>query len=419
MDATRRVPPIAAGRATIDSSSARITRDAPVSSLDRPGHLPLLDGVRAYLAIWVLISHAMWLSGFEADALDGVWSIVCRGAHAVDVFVLLSGFVIFKLLDARRESYGVFITRRFLRLYPVYIVLFLAAIPAARLAVGNLVLASHYFTGAQAAHLAAQYRAWFEHLGWHTVLHFSMLHGVVPRAILPEGPGAFLEPAWSVSLEWQFYLVAPLAYALATSARRLHRVAVSLAALLAFALAAAGLVPFVDFGAALPFHAEYFFIGAVSWFFYKRASALPLSNTPTVVFLVTSLFVFQLGRRNPQLIAVCVWMIVLGLLLERDGRWMRLLTTPFCHPVAQFVGRISYSMYLCHMILLYLMQYLLLRFAPSLGRTAHCVWLVMLTFAAALPVSALLFRWIEEPAIRLGRALKQRQQPELALQAAE
>jgi len=332
--------------------------------------------------------------------------VVCRGAHAVDVFVLLSGFVIFKLLDARTETYGVFIARRFLRLYPVYILLFLAAIPAARLAVSNLALASPYFTDARAAHLAGQYRAWFDHIGWHSLLHFSMLHGVVPRAILPESPGAFLEPAWSVSLEWQFYLLAPLAYALATSARRLHRIAVSMAALLAFTLAAVGFVPFVDFGAALPFHAEYFFLGAMSWFFYKRASTMPLSSTPTVVFLVTSLFVFQLGHRNPQLIPVCVWMIVLGLLLEREGRLAKLLVAPFCNPFAQFVGRISYSMYLCHMILLYLMQYVLLRFAPSLGRTAHCVWLVGLTFAASLPVSALLFRCVEEPAMRLGRALK-------------
>lgn len=37
-----------------------------------------------------------------------------------------------------------------------------------------------------------------------------MFHGAVPEVLVKDAPGAFLEPAWSISLEWQFYLVAPL-----------------------------------------------------------------------------------------------------------------------------------------------------------------------------------------------------------------
>jgi peptidoglycan/LPS O-acetylase OafA/YrhL len=46
-----------------------------------------------------------------------------------------------------------------------------------------------------------------------------MLHGAVPDVLVRNAPSAFLIPAWSVSLEWQFYLVAPLVYAWAVSAR--------------------------------------------------------------------------------------------------------------------------------------------------------------------------------------------------------
>jgi peptidoglycan/LPS O-acetylase OafA/YrhL len=398
------------------SAAALVTSSSDVAAPPREGHLALFDGLRAYLASWVLVCHAMWLSGYDADELSGVWAVVARGSHAVDVFVMLSGFVIFKLLDTRRESYGAFVFRRFLRLYPVFILLFMLAIPTARMAADDLVLASRYYSEAHTAEVAAQFSAWFAHIEWHSFLHMFMLHGIVPRTLLLEAPGAFLEPAWSISLEWQFYLVAPAAYALATSKRGWHRIAVSAGALIAFALAASGLLPKVDFGAALPFHAEYFYLGALSYFLYKQTLRAPLSNTPALVAIVTSLFVFQLGHRYSTLIPICLWTVVLGLLFERgNNRWVAILTKPLLLPAAQCVGRISYSLYLCHMLLLYIVQHFLLRAAPDLSRATHCLWLTLFTFAAAVPVSAFLFRHVEEPAMRFGKSLDRH----VALQPAE
>ena len=50
------------------------------------------------------------------------------GTYAVQIFMIISGFVIFFLLDKKRESYGQFILRRFFRLYPLYIGLLITAI---------------------------------------------------------------------------------------------------------------------------------------------------------------------------------------------------------------------------------------------------------------------------------------------------
>jgi peptidoglycan/LPS O-acetylase OafA/YrhL len=397
---------------TLDAAFARSSDARESRLIGRSQHLALLDGLRAYLASWVLVCHVMWVSGYECDNLDGACAVICRGVHAVDVFVLLSGFVIFKLLDARTETYGLFIVRRFLRLFPAYILLFLLAIPASYVARNDLALSSRYFTPAHAFEVATQFREWFQNIGWHTLLHFTMLHGAVPHSVLPEGPGAFLEPAWSISLEWQFYLVAPFAYALSASGNQKRLLFVNLAALLLFVLAAGGAIPAVDFGAALPFHAEYFYLGAASYFLYERNLRAPISDSPALVLVITCLFVFQLGHRYPGLIPLCIWGVVLGLLLEHgSNRWTRWAVAPFVHPIAQYVGRISYSLYLCHMVWLFVLQHVLLRLAPDLSRTAHCLWLTALTFAVSIPTSALLFRYVESPGIRLGRTLAKQREP--------
>jgi peptidoglycan/LPS O-acetylase OafA/YrhL len=44
----------------------------------------------------------------------------------------------------------------------------------------------------------------------HVVAHLTMLHGAISNNLLPWSDYAFNSPAWSISVEWQFYLLAPL-----------------------------------------------------------------------------------------------------------------------------------------------------------------------------------------------------------------
>src|SRR4029077_5012932 len=88
-----------------------------------------VEGLRAYLALWVLGSHALWVAGYRPDALVGLPKLIGLGGDAVDLFIIISGFVIMLSLDNQRETYLQFVVRRFFRLFPVFIVLFVVAIP--------------------------------------------------------------------------------------------------------------------------------------------------------------------------------------------------------------------------------------------------------------------------------------------------
>ena len=93
-----------------------------------PAKITELEGLRGMLAWWVVASHLLYFSGFYDGKAGGVIGLLTRGHEAVDGFVILSGFVIFLLLDRGRDRYGVFIFRRFFRLFPVFLICFSAAI---------------------------------------------------------------------------------------------------------------------------------------------------------------------------------------------------------------------------------------------------------------------------------------------------
>src|SRR5689334_14475157 len=121
-----------------------------------------LEGLRGLLAMWVFFSHIIAISGYEWASFRQPLQAVVTGSNAVDVFIILSGFVICMLLDGRRESYGRFVWRRFLRLYPIYFMCLLFAVAL------NLVgiMPSEW--------LRTQF------LG-QVVFHLIMLHGLVPE----------------------------------------------------------------------------------------------------------------------------------------------------------------------------------------------------------------------------------------------
>jgi peptidoglycan/LPS O-acetylase OafA/YrhL len=379
--------------------------------------LPPVDGLRAYLALWVLAIHVLWASGYQGKALAGYPELIRLGPYAVELFMIISGFVIVLSLNIQRQTYLQFIVRRFFRLFPVFIILFVVAIPLSRVSLWNVTHASQYVTPDQIENRIGNLESWWENIQWNIPLHVLMLHGLVPEALIKDGPSAFLIPAWSVSLEWQFYLIAPLAYIWTISSRPYRRLCLC-ALCLVLVPAARRVFPYVQYGAALPFHVEFFFLGAASYFIYmyQRQVAHQLSDTAFPIACCLAVLLFNLSGRAWSLIPIVLWIAVLGLLLEHPSSFSSRLVSPLLtNPFMLYLGRISYSLYLSHMLVMIVIQYALLTWAPHLSRMVHFVLLLTCTTAATISVSALLHRCLEAPGIRVGRSLARRLAPKQAV----
>jgi peptidoglycan/LPS O-acetylase OafA/YrhL len=230
-----------------------------------------------------------------------------------------------------------------------------------------------------------------------------MFHGAVPDILVKDAPGAFLVPAWTVSLEWQFYLVAPLAFAWVISAKPYRRL--GLCALCAVVFWARHyVIPTVEYGAALPFQVEFFFLGAASYFFYKGQASHRQSDTAFPIACCLAVFLLWLSSRAWPLIPVVLWMAFFGLLLEQPSSLSSRLVPPlFTNPLMLYLGRISYSLYLSHILVIIVIQYALLTWMPHLSRVVHCGLLLAGTTVVTVAVSAGLYRYLEAPGIRVGR----------------
>ena len=161
-------------------------------------HLPLLDGWRGVAVLAVVVYHMYPRPPHGGMAVSFGWV-------GVDLFFVLSGFLITRILLAARDRpnyFRNFYARRTLRIFPLYY-----AVVVAVCVIWPLLGPSHESVGAVASHAAvalayvtnlwqAHYEAWFTAPPPFTVGHF-----------------------WSLAVEEQFYLAWPVVVLVARDRR--------------------------------------------------------------------------------------------------------------------------------------------------------------------------------------------------------
>lgn len=156
-------------------------------------HIPSLDGVRGVAILLVLVRH-FGLLGSDATASARLVNHISRvGWVGVDLFFVLSGFLITRILwDAKgsRRFFATFYARRALRIFPLYYAVLIFA----------------YFVVPLVHREPIPVRG-----AWWVWLYLSNIRGAMIGEILRGTPHINLGHFWSLAVEEQFYFVWPLA----------------------------------------------------------------------------------------------------------------------------------------------------------------------------------------------------------------
>jgi peptidoglycan/LPS O-acetylase OafA/YrhL len=354
-------------------------------------YLPQLDGLRFFAFLSVFFWHFMadWCVAF----LDSPHSVLAKmiaqsltiGQNGVDLFFALSAYLITELLIRERRTYSAidarsFYVRRALRIWPLYFSTLLLTSIAAILIPA--------LTGVRA------YLPWY----FLFVGNFALCRWDC-------GPGMWLSPLWSVSVEEQFYFLWPLTMR-HLSRRQIIQAAIALwAVAIAFRFHTQGAPPYaISFNtlSRLDPIAAGILIAAV---LNGRTEIFSRIKPTTVVligailwvlgFIVTLSAVWPIPRLD-HFQPIAESLVALGsaafLIAALCGRRHRVLAA---RPLV-YLGRISYGLYVFHAAVI--MAGAALFYSPH----AMARWALMITeLAATIVLAAASYRWFEVPFLRL------------------
>jgi peptidoglycan/LPS O-acetylase OafA/YrhL len=315
---------------------------------------------------------------------------VSIGAAAVHLFFALSGYWIYQMWYAEYAQlprpYSAFVISRAWRLLPV----FFATLAVLALCVWPL--------GIFAFHLPGRWTS--------PALNFYASHLLIFGYAQLDSPDNVIPTVWSLDIELQFYLVAPIVIWLLT--RNTRRFAIH-AAIIAAALAGF-VVLFGEFGpwpahSTLPLYFGFFLAGMLA----ARHDWRPSKRTAYASLAAGGLFFFGCVAL-PHARELFLWGSFTGPLTRYTllaNCVLSLLLIPYALATVRqpgtrrdrMLGNISYEVYIVHGAALTVF----LQHFEQLPRIERLPWIaLMLVVVAAL--SLMIYHWVDEPSEKLRRA---------------
>jgi peptidoglycan/LPS O-acetylase OafA/YrhL len=355
--------------------------------------LDSLDGVRGLLALYVLLSHMAPFAVLPAWVQDAA----SHGGAAVDVFFVLSGLVITQSLNHAGGHAGPFLVTRFARIFPVFLAVFAVAIAIAPWSCG---FENMPWIGSNDVARTICVKSWPADWLPEIVAHLTMTHGLFPAAVWPGVWISFLGAAWSLSAEWQFYLLALL---VAGRSRRLCWILLGLAvAGVAWRLMVP--LPWQFSRAFLPNKGHFFALGVASVPVVRReAGAWGRYMLVLIAGLVICATDGSLGKMLPPL----VWTFCLAVQMRPDVMGLHLASALLCNRKTRYLGTISYCLYLVNEPIHKVAGNVLSGFAGGDGRLFTLLW-IPLSIGVPLLAAAWLHTYLEAPVLRWGRDVARR-----------
>jgi len=356
-----------------------------------------LDGLRGLAILLVFIDHIYAdLSHLRNSALGGVLALGNGGWIGVDLFFVLSGFLITGILiDTvnRPRYFQNFYVRRALRIFPLFYGVFLLLV----------VLTPLLHLEWQRGHISY-------------LFYCQNIAMTVNPALLYMAPAVFLGHFWSLAVEEQYYMFWPLAIWILRDDRKIMRLCLLLIAcivLLRFALIY--LMPskmMLDLiYKELPTHGDGLLLGSFLVLALRRWPVEALLRhmhwlvwPALLLFLGVGAYTHSLDFATPAMetVGLMVTLIMFGGLLLRcliRGSWEERF---FTRPSLRFLGRYSYGIYVYHILFWPLMVQGLHWLQVHLHSriVAGLVYLLLWSFST-VGVAMLSFRFLESPFLRL------------------
>lgn len=357
---------------------------AAAAATDLGRHIPALDGLRGIAILMVIVCHFIGY-GLRTHPAKG-WVLVSSvGATGVDLFFVLSGFLITRILLAARgrpDFLRNFYARRILRIFPLYygfLIFIYVLVPLLRLG--------------QRSPLSVQWWTW------------TYLQNV-GMTFFPHRPANLWEWTphfWSLAVEEHFYLVWPFIVKVADAGA----LPFLLLGTIPFSILSRALVMWSGHGPAYltPCRVDALGMGSLlavltlhpkaldvasRWAPRALAAFLPLSAA-LVLFSGKALAAVQLFKDTG-------WAVLYGLvlLLAATARPGGVLQSALSHPALTIVGKYSYGMYVLHLVILGSLP--LRRMWPPLA--------FLLLLATVFCAAALSFNLFEQPFLRLKDRFK-------------
>lgn len=355
---------------------------------DHPGRILPMEGLRGVAVLLVFVVHIglfrPWVEpgSWLAAAMDAGWQM---GHAGVDLFFVLSGYLIYGAVIRRPTPYGRFMGRRLRRIYPVFLTVFAVYVLLDLTIAGTHRIPSEPWPA----------------IGY-LLANLALLPGIVPIDPL-------LTVAWSLSFEFFYYLTIPLAVVLLRMRRWQPRqrllffAGVALAGFAVGYFVQAELIRLVMFLAGI---LVYELLNGLGWRPARRSEWFALAVAVVAVGSVTLLEVTPAGGPNalalPAGIAatdrVFALFVGFGLLclvaFRASGPLYRLLAwTPL-----RWLGNMSYSFYLVHSLAFKGLELVLGRLLPAGPRPPIVVaGIVGAAFVLAWVAASGLYALVERP----------------------
>jgi peptidoglycan/LPS O-acetylase OafA/YrhL len=338
------------------------------------GNLPALTGLRGIAAVWVLLFHV-----FKFQAL-GI-PLVAQGYAGVDIFFLLSGFILSHVyMRSERftaKEYFRFLGIRLARIYPLHLFTLCCLL--------IIVVAFPDF--------AASYRKYPGALG---------LDAFVANLFLVQNWGlttyqSWNAPSWSLSAEWLAYLAFPfLLPSLKTAKSPSLLIALSaavLASMICLLYLGSHQTLDVTEKAGMVRMAGEFTAGCLLYAAFAKGWRFPPRLGLVLMFVLLGT-----GLLAPSLSLFMVFGFALSVLLAAQGQtgYARFLEW---RPIL-LLGEISYSLYMTHLIVIRLFNWL-----TENGRGWKTATEVPTILVIVLAVSLATYYFVEVPSRKFGRRL--------------